>query len=213
MRLILLGAPGSGKGTATGTLLKKFGVKHISTGDIFRENIKNKTPLGEKISAYLEKGELVPDETTIEITLDRLGQDDLKDGFILDGFPRTITQAKSLDDFLKNRGEGINKVLYFKASVETLINRITGRMICESCGAIYHKTNIVPKVDGVCDKCGGSLITRKDDNEETARKRINVYNEETLPLIDFYKNEGLLLELDANSSAETVSTFLENYSW
>lgn len=191
MNVILLGSPGVGKGTYASKLSKEFALAWVSTGDIFRDNMKNKTELGLKADEYIKNGELVPDEITIEMTKKELEK--CPDGFLLDGFPRTMEQVKSLES-LK-----IDKVLDFVASDETIIQRLSGRRICKSCGAIFHITNIPPKKQGICDKCSGELYQREDDKEEAVKVRLNNYKKQSKPLIDYYKEKGLLVGVDANS--------------
>ena len=185
LRTILLGPPGAGKGTVAGVLTKELGIPQVSTGDIFRENIKKGTDLGKKAQEYMNKGELVPDELVVEIATDRLTKDDCKDGFLLDGFPRTVFQAEKLDEFLKAQGKKIDHVLDIDVDKEELMIRLTGRRVCKTCGASFHVVNIPPKVEGICDVCGAQLVQRADDNEKTAANRIEVYNKETKLLIDY----------------------------
>lgn len=183
LRTILLGPPGAGKGTQADRIVEKYNVPHISTGDIFRENIKNGTELGKKAQEYMNRGELVPDDLVVEIATDRLLKDDCKErGFLLDGFPRTVYQAQKLDEFLAANGQKLDKVIDLEVSEDVLMIRLTGRRVCKACGASYHVVNIPPKQEGICDKCGGELFQRADDNEETAKNRIDVYNKETAPL-------------------------------
>lgn len=198
MNLILLGPPGAGKGTQAAKIVEKYGVPHISTGDIFRENIKNGTPLGKKAQEYMNKGELVPDSLVIEIATDRLTKDDCKNGFLLDGFPRTVEQAEALDEFLAGLGRKVDHVLDIDVAAEILMTRLTGRRVCKGCGATYHVTNIPPKVEGVCDSCGGELYQRDDDTAETVSNRIEVYNSQTKPLIDYYEKVGNIAHLDGS---------------
>lgn len=192
MRLIILGAPGAGKGTQAEFLSQKFGIAHISTGDILRENVKNQTELGLKAKEYMDNGLLVPDELVIEIVKDRLKKDDCKNGFLLDGFPRTIAQAEALERVLAELGQRIDKVLNIEVSDEKILERMSGRRICKNCGASFHIIYRPPKREGICDVCGGELYQRDDDKEETVRKRLEVYHAQTQPLIDFYNNKGLL---------------------
>ncbi len=202
VRTILLGPPGAGKGTQAERMIEKYGIPHISTGDIFRENIKNGTELGKKAQEYMNKGELVPDDLVCEIATDRLKKDDCKNGFLLDGFPRTVYQAEKLDEFLASRGEKLDKVIDLEVSDEELMKRITGRRVCKECGATFHVVNFPPAVPGKCDKCGGILIQRADDNEETAKNRIDVYNRETRPLIDYYEKSGNIVHIDGMISPD-----------
>ena len=204
LRTILLGPPGAGKGTQAVKIVEKYNIPHISTGDIFRENIKNETELGNRAKAYMDKGELVPDELVVEIATDRLTKDDCKNGFLLDGFPRTIFQAEKLDEFLARRGEKIDKVINIDVEKDALVKRITGRRVCKSCGASYHVVNIPPKKDGVCDLCNGELIQRADDTEETVLNRIDVYNKQTKPLVDYYDKAGVIINIDGNKDLDDV---------
>ena len=175
MRAILLGPPGAGKGTQAETIVNEFSIPHISTGDIFRKNIKEGTALGKKAMEYMDKGKLVPDELTIELVKDRLLQDDCKNGFLLDGFPRTINQADALEDALKSMGQKLDYVINIRVRKELLVERAVGRRICKDCGQTYHMTFNKPSKEGVCDNCGGELLQRKDDTKETVENRINVY--------------------------------------
>lgn len=204
LRTILLGPPGAGKGTQAVKIVEKYNIPHISTGDIFRENIKNKTELGNRAKAYMDRGELVPDELVVEIATDRLTKDDCKNGFLLDGFPRTIFQAEKLDEFLTKRGEKIDKVINIDVEKDALVKRITGRRVCKSCGASYHVVNIPPKKDGVCDLCSGELVQRADDTEETVLNRIDVYNKQTKPLVDYYDKAGVIINIDGNKDLDDV---------
>ena len=204
MNIILLGPPGAGKGTQAARIIEKYNVPHISTGDIFRENIKEGTPLGQKAQEYMNKGELVPDSLVIEIATDRLTKDDCKEGFLLDGFPRTVEQAEALDKFLADAGKKVDHVLDMDVAPEILMERLTGRRVCKSCGATYHVTNIPPKVEGVCDSCGGQLYQRDDDTAETVGNRIEVYNAQTKPLIEYYEKAGNISHLDGSASLEDL---------
>lgn len=204
MRLILLGPPGAGKGTQAVSISEKYKIPHISTGDIFRYNIKNQTDLGKKAKTYMDQGLLVPDEVVVEIVEDRLKDPDCKDGFLLDGFPRTVNQAKSLEVVLDNMNTELDKVVNIKVDKDLLIRRAVGRRICRNCGATYHIEFNPPKKPGICDKCGGELYQRDDDNEKTVAKRIEVYLEETQPLIDFYQERNKLVTIDGNKEISTV---------
>ncbi|MDD7602271.1 MAG: adenylate kinase [Firmicutes bacterium] len=204
LRTILLGPPGAGKGTQAVKIVEKYGVPHISTGDIFRENIKKGTELGKKAQEYMNRGELVPDDLVIEIATTRLLEDDCKNGFLLDGFPRTVYQAEKLDEFLAAHGSKIDKVLDIAVEKEELITRLTGRRVCKACGASYHVVNIPPKKEGVCDICGGELVQRADDNIETVTNRINVYEAQTKPLIDYYEKAGNIAHIDGSTGLENV---------
>ncbi|MGI6766120.1 MAG: adenylate kinase [Lentihominibacter sp.] len=204
MNLILLGPPGAGKGTQAAKIIEKYNIPHISTGDIFRENIKNGTELGKKAQEYMNAGKLVPDELVVEIATDRLDKDDCKDGFLLDGFPRTVFQAEELDKYLAAKGSKIDNVLNLEVNREELMARLTGRRICSNCGASYHVINIPPKKEGICDICGSEIVQRKDDNEETAANRIEVYNNETKPLVDYYERAGNIVHIDGTIGLENV---------
>ena len=204
LRTILLGPPGAGKGTQAAKIVEKYGVPHISTGDIFRENIKKGTELGKKAQEYMNRGELVPDDLVIEIATTRLLEDDCRNGFLLDGFPRTVYQAEKLDEFLAARDSKIDKVLDIAVEKEELITRLTGRRVCKACGASFHVVNIPPKQEGVCDYCGGELIQRADDNLETVTNRIDVYEAQTMPLIDYYEKAGNLVHIDGSTGLENV---------
>jgi len=202
LKLVFLGPPGAGKGTQADVLSKKFGILHISTGDILRQAVKDKTPTGLKAQEYMNKGELVPDEIVTKITTERIQKTDAKDNFILDGFPRTIAQADDLGAFLNNNRAKIDLVLYFETSDKVAIQRLTGRRVCKACGAIFHLKNMPPKKQGTCDKCGGVLYQRTDDTEETVKNRLVVYKKQTQSLIDYYKEKGILRtvsgDLDVN---------------
>jgi adenylate kinase len=204
MRAVLLGPPGAGKGTQAVKLVEKYGVPQISTGDIFRKNIKEGTELGKKAQEYMNSGQLVPDELVVDLVKDRLLQDDCKNGYLLDGFPRTIFQAEQLDKFLEEQGQKLDAVINFEVGHDTLMVRLTGRRICKQCGAGYHIVNIPPKKEGICDKCGGELEQRKDDTVETAEKRIAVYEESTAPLIDYYTKTGALKNFNAEKDHTEV---------
>ena len=210
MRLIILGAPGSGKGTSAAVLREKYELAHISTGDIFRSNIKNGTPLGIEAKSYIDKGALVPDSLTVSMVEDRLSQDDCRKGYILDGFPRTIAQAEALDVMLEKSGEKIDAVLSIVVDDEIIKNRVSGRRVCEKCGASFNVKYMPTKVEGICDLCGGNVVQRADDNEETVAARLVTYYENTKPLIDFYAAKGLLIEGDNGDSAEKCIEQIEN---
>lgn len=204
MNLILLGPPGAGKGTQAARIIEKYNIPHISTGDIFRKNIKEGTRLGKKAKEYMDKGELVPDSLVIEIATDRLTEDDCKEGFLLDGFPRTVEQAVALDAFLGEHGKKIDHVLDIDVPKEELMTRLIGRRVCKNCGATYHITNMPPKTEGVCDKCGGELMQRDDDTESTVENRIEVYNKQTKPLLDYYDRLGNIAHLDGSIGLEKL---------
>ena len=204
MRAVLLGPPGAGKGTQAVRLVEKYNVPQISTGDIFRRNIKEGTELGKKAQEYMNAGQLVPDELVVDLVKDRLMQDDCSNGYLLDGFPRTIFQAEQLDKFLEENGQKLDAVINFEVGHDTLMERLTGRRVCKKCGASYHVVNIPPKVEGVCDKCGGELEQRKDDTVETAERRISVYEESTAPLIGYYTKTGALKNFNAEKDHDVV---------
>lgn len=204
MRLVLLGPPGAGKGTQASAIVSKYSIPHISTGDIFRANIKNGTELGKQVEAYMKKGLLVPDELVVSIVKDRLTKEDCKEGFLLDGFPRTVNQAEALDKELKDMNLKLDRVINIEVGKEILIERAIGRRICKNCGATYHVKFSPPKVENTCDKCGGELYQRDDDKAETVEKRIEVYQEQTKPLIDYYKEKDLLLNIDGTKSIEEI---------
>jgi adenylate kinase len=211
MKIVLLGPPGAGKGTQAKLISKGFSIPHISTGDIFRKNISEETPLGVQAKKFIDKGLLVPDEVTIDITKDRLSRDDCKSGFLLDGFPRTVFQAESLDDFLRNREEDIDSVLLIGVPSEFILERMTGRRVCLNCGASYHTGFNPTKVAGICDVCGSEIIQRDDDKEATVKERIDVYEKSTQPLIDYYDKVNKLFTLDGTKSIEEVFEDISNH--
>lgn len=204
MKIVMLGAPGAGKGTQAIKIADKYDIPHISTGDIFRANIKGGTELGQKAKSYIDKGELVPDEVTIGMLLDRIAQDDCKNGYVLDGFPRTIPQAESLTEALKSQGDQIDFALNIDVPDEAIIKRMSGRRACPKCGATYHIVYAAPKKENVCDKCGSELIIRSDDKPETVKDRLNVYHQQTEPLIAYYKAAGVLREVDGTQELPKV---------
>ncbi|MBP1927287.1 adenylate kinase [Sedimentibacter acidaminivorans] len=204
MRTILLGPPGAGKGTQAETIVKEFSIPHISTGDIFRSNIKEGTSLGKKAKEYMDQGLLVPDELTVELVKDRLLNDDCKNGFLLDGFPRTIAQADALEGALKSMNQHLDYVVNIEVDSSLLITRAVGRRVCKDCGQTYHMTFNKPSKEGICDKCGGELLQRKDDTEETVSKRISVYQEQTAPLIEYYSNKGILVNINGEKPIAEV---------
>lgn len=204
MKIIMLGAPGAGKGTQAKQIADKYQIPHISTGDIFRANIKEGTELGTKAKTYMDQGLLVPDELVVELVADRIAKDDCKNGFVLDGFPRTIPQAEALDEALAKMGEKMDYAVDVDVPDENIINRMGGRRACVNCGATYHIVNIPTKVEGICDKCGKEVILRDDDKPETVQKRLQVYHEQTQPLIDYYKNQGILKSVDGTRPMDTV---------
>ena len=204
MKIIMLGAPGAGKGTQAKKIADKYQVPHISTGDIFRANIKNGTELGKKAKTYMDQGLLVPDELVVDLVVDRLAQEDCANGCVLDGFPRTIPQAECLDAALAAKGEAIDYAIDVDVPDENIINRMSGRRACVACGATYHIVHIPTKVEGVCDRCGESLILRDDDKPETVKKRLDVYHAQTQPLIDYYTSKNVLKSVDGTQDMEAV---------
>ena len=204
MKIIMLGAPGAGKGTQAKQIAAKYSIPHISTGDIFRANIKNGTELGKKAKTYMDQGALVPDELTCDLVMDRIQQDDCKNGFVLDGFPRTIPQAKALDDALTKIGEKMDYAIDVDVPDENIVNRMGGRRACVGCGATYHLVYAPTKTEGICDVCGKELILRDDDKPETVQKRLNVYHEQTQPLIDYYTKAGILKTVDGTVDINDV---------
>ena len=204
MKIIMLGAPGAGKGTQAKQIAGKYGIPHISTGDIFRANIKNGTELGKKAKEYMDQGQLVPDELTCDLVMDRIAEDDCKNGFVLDGFPRTIPQAEALDAALTKTGQAMDYAIDVDVPDENIVNRMSGRRACQKCGATYHIVSIPPKQEGICDTCGAELVIRDDDKPETVQKRLDVYHEQTQPLIDFYSKKGILKSVDGTKSMDEV---------
>ena len=204
MKIIMLGAPGAGKGTQAKKIADKYQVPHISTGDIFRANIKNGTELGMKAKTYMDQGLLVPDELVVDLVVDRLAQDDCANGCVLDGFPRTIPQAECLDAALAAKGEAIDYAVDVDVPDENIINRMSGRRACVACGATYHIVHIPTKVEGVCDRCGESLILRDDDKPETVKKRLDVYHAQTQLLNDYYTGKNVLRTVDGTQDMEAV---------
>ena len=192
--IILIGAQGAGKGTYAAILMKKYGIPHISTGDMFREAIKNQTPLGVEAKGYIDKGQLVPDAITVKLVDERLKKPDCSKGFILDGFPRTLSQAEALDKITK-----LTHVIFLEVKESVIMQRIGGRIQCRKCSAIFHKTNMPPKKEGICDKCGGELYTRDDDKPEAIKKRLAIFHEQTAPLIGYYDKKKLVKRVDANN--------------
>lgn len=204
MKIIMLGAPGAGKGTQAKMIADKYSIPHISTGDIFRANIKNGTELGKKAKTYMDQGLLVPDELTVDLVIDRVGQEDCKNGYVLDGFPRTIPQAESLDAALSGLGTKIDYAINVEVPDENIINRMSGRRACLACGATYHIVHIPTKVEGICDRCGSETVLRDDDKPETVKKRLDVYHEQTQPLIEYYSGKGALVEVDGTKDMNEV---------
>ena len=204
MKIVMLGAPGAGKGTQAKMIASKYQVPHISTGDIFRANIKNGTELGKKAKEYMDQGLLVPDELTCDLVMDRISQDDCANGFVLDGFPRTIPQAEALDAALTKVGAKMDFAIDVDVPDSHIVNRMSGRRACLNCGATYHVVAIPPKKEGICDTCGKELVLRDDDKPETVQKRLDVYHDQTQPLIDYYKNQGILKSVDGTVPMEEV---------
>ncbi|RDU21775.1 adenylate kinase [Anaerosacchariphilus polymeriproducens] len=204
MKIIMLGAPGAGKGTQAKQIADKYDIPHISTGDIFRANIKNKTELGNKAKTFMDQGLLVPDELVVDLVVDRVQKDDCSKGYVLDGFPRTIPQAEALDKALAKMSDHVDYAINILIPDATIIKRMSGRRACVSCGATYHIVNIPPKVDGICDACGKELILRDDDKEDTVKKRLDVYHEQTQPLIEYYKNKEILVNVDGTQEMKDV---------
>lgn len=204
MKIIMLGAPGAGKGTQAKRIAEKYSVPHISTGDIFRANIKNGTELGKKAKTFMDQGLLVPDELVVELVADRITQEDCVNGFVLDGFPRTIPQAEALDEALKNMGQTMDYAIDVDVPDENIINRMSGRRACLDCGATYHIVNIPTKVEGICDNCGSKVVLRDDDKPETVQKRLEVYHAQTQPLIDYYKKQNILKTVDGTQPMDDV---------
>ena len=209
MKIIMLGAPGAGKGTQAKMIADKYQVPHISTGDIFRANIKNGTERGKKAKSDRDQGLLVPDELVVDLVVDRVAQDDCVNGYVLDGFPRTIPQATALDEALIKKGTGIDYALNVDVPDENIIRRMSGRRACVNCGATYHIVHIPTKVEGICDRCGSELILRDDDKPETVQKRLNVYHEQTQPLIDYYSKAGILVSVDGTKDMMEVFADIE----
>lgn len=205
MHIVLLGAPGSGKGTQAGIISQRLGAAHIASGDLFREAVNRGDELGRQVKSYMEKGLLVPDEITIRVISERLAASDCAQGFILDGFPRTVKQAKALDEALRQRGEEVEKVVYIKVSKEELVRRLGGRFTCRNCQTPYHEINSPPEVAGRCDRCEGELYQRPDDSPQTVRKRLKVYFAETAPVIDYYRKARKLVEIDGERGVEEVA--------
>ncbi len=204
MKIIMLGAPGAGKGTQAKRIAEKYTIPHISTGDIFRANIKNGTELGKKAKEFMDQGLLVPDELTCDLVMDRIQQDDCKNGFVLDGFPRTIPQAEALDQALNKIGQKMDYAVDVDVPDENIVNRMGGRRACLSCGATYHVEFNPTKEEGICDACGAQTVLRDDDKPETVQKRLTVYHDQTQPLIDYYKKQGILKSVDGTQPMDAV---------
>lgn len=204
MKIVMLGAPGAGKGTQAKMIAEKYGIPHVSTGDIFRANIKNKTELGAEAKKYMDQGLLVPDELTVKILLDRVARADCRNGYVLDGFPRTIPQAEVLDQALEKISDQIDFAVNVSVPDENIVKRMSGRRACVGCGATYHIEHIPPKKEGICDTCGMELILREDDKPETVQNRLNVYHSQTQPLIEFYQKKGILQTVDGTVDMKAV---------
>ena len=204
MKIIMLGAPGAGKGTQAKMIAEKYSIPHVSTGDIFRANIKNGTELGKQAKEYMDAGKLVPDELTVKILLDRVAQDDCKNGYVLDGFPRTIPQAEVLENALNDLGDKIDFAVNVDVPDENIVRRMSGRRACLKCGATYHIEHIPPKQEGICDACGSELVLRDDDKPETVQNRLKVYHDQTQPLIDFYTERKVLKTVDGTKDMKEV---------
>ncbi|MBJ7884664.1 adenylate kinase [Bacillaceae bacterium HSR45] len=206
MNIILMGLPGAGKGTQASEIVKKFPIPHISTGDMFRKAIKDETDLGKEAKSYMDRGELVPDEVTVGIIKERISEDDAKKGFLLDGFPRTIDQAEALNSIMAELDRNIDAVINIEVPEEELMNRLTGRRICENCGTTYHLVFNPPKVEGICDLDGGKLYQREDDNPETVSNRLKVNVKQSKPILEYYDNKGVLKNIDGSKDIEEVTT-------
>lgn len=204
MNIVIMGLPGAGKGTQAAEIIKKYPIPHISTGDMFRLAIKNETPLGNEAKSYMDRGELVPDEVTVGIVKERLSESDAKDGFLLDGFPRTVQQAEALNEIMDELGSKIESTIYVDVPEEELMNRLTGRRICEVCGTAYHLVFNPPKQEGICDLDGGKLYQREDDNPETVQNRLEVNIKQTQPLLDFYESQGVLSRVNGSQDIDKV---------
>ncbi len=204
MKIVMLGAPGAGKGTQAKMIAERYQIPHISTGDIFRMNIKNGTELGKEAKTYMDAGKLVPDELTVKILLDRVSNEDCKNGYVLDGFPRTIPQAEVLTDALNKLGDKIDYAINVEVPDENIVNRMGGRRSCPSCGQVYHVVHMPPKQEGVCDKCGAGLVQRDDDKPETVSQRLTVYHDQTQPLIEYYEKAGVLKNVDGTKDQKEV---------
>lgn len=205
MYVVILGAPGAGKGTQADILSQKLNLAHVASGDLFRQALEKRTELGLLAQRYMDKGELVPDEITVKMILERIGQPDCASGCLLDGFPRTLSQAQALDRELGNKGKAVDKAIYIEVPAEELVKRLSGRWLCRNCQTPYHIKNSPPRVAGKCDKCGGDLYQRSDDREETIRERLNVFFAQTIPILDYYREQGKLIRVNGNLSIEEVT--------
>ena len=204
MKIIMLGAPGAGKGTQAIKIAEKYKIPHVSTGDLFRSNISQNTELGMEAKQYMDAGKLVPDELTVRMLLDRVSKDDCKNGYVLDGFPRTIAQAEVLEQEVEKLHDQIDHAINVEVPDENIVKRMGGRRACTKCGATYHVEHVPPKKEGICDNCGSELVLRSDDAPETVQKRLNVYHEQTQPLIDFYRERGILKQVDGTQDMQAV---------
>ncbi len=204
MRLVFMGPPGAGKGTQAKQTAARYGIPHVSSGDIFRAEISNETDLGKEIKQYLDSGALVPDEITVKAVVGRLRADDCRDGWLLDGFPRTEPQARALDEALEEQGHTLDAVVYLSVDPEAIVQRMSGRRVCPQCGRSYHVEHIPPETEGKCDACGADLVTREDDKPETVRQRLATYQEATAPLIEYYEARGLLVRVDGSGTPDDV---------
>lgn len=211
MKFVLLGGPGAGKGTQAKMLKGKYDLPHISTGDIFRANIKRNTELGKEAKKYIDKGLLVPDKLVVDLVINRIAEEDCKNGYIFDGFPRTIPQATAFDKELESYSDGIDLVINIEVEDENIIRRMSGRRACLKCGATYHLEHIPPKKEGICDVCGSNIVLRDDDKPETVRNRLAVYHEQTQPLIDYYNNKGNLISVDGSRPVEDIHKEITDY--
>jgi len=211
MNVVLLGAPGAGKGTQAALVTGALGVVHVASGDLFRSALKEKTELGLLAKSYMEKGELVPDEVTINMVVERIRRDDCANGVLFDGFPRTLSQAQALDERMKGEGRQIDKTVYIEVPEEELVKRLSGRWICRECQVPYHEISSPPKVAGICDACGGELYQRADDKEETVRERLKVFLSETLPIVEYYERQGKLVSVDGNRAVDHVAADIAGF--
>jgi len=209
IRIVLLGPPGSGKGTQASALESRRGVPHIASGDLLRANVRDGTELGTRAKPYMDRGDLVPDDLILDMMAERLSQPDAQEGYVLDGFPRTVAQAEALEERLSKLGRELDAVIYLRVSEKEILRRISGRRTCPNCGAVYHVDTMPPKKEGICDKCGAKLVQRDDEEPEVVRQRLNVYSEQTEPLLDFYRQRDLLYEVDGTIGIENVLNEIE----